>query len=58
MVGLLLDRGAGLSVRAKVPGHYERPDELVECTPLEYATLFPGGETRTAERLRQAAAWV
>jgi ankyrin repeat protein len=58
MVELLLRRGADLSVRAKVPGHYERPNELVECTPLEYAVLFPGSDTKTAARLRQAAAGV
>jgi ankyrin repeat protein len=56
MVELLLKRGADLSVRAKVAGHYERPDEWVECTPVEYAALFPGGESKTAARLRQAAA--
>lgn len=39
---LLVDRGAYLSVRAKLPGHYERPDEYVECTPLGYALRFPG----------------
>jgi hypothetical protein len=39
---LLVDRGADLSVRVKLPGHYERPDEFVECTPLGYALLFPG----------------
>jgi ankyrin repeat protein len=44
---LLMERGADLSVRAKLPGHYERPDELVECTPLGYALLFPGGTTQS-----------
>jgi hypothetical protein len=39
---LLLDHGADLSVRVKLPGHYERPDEIVECTPLGYALRFPG----------------
>jgi Ankyrin repeats (3 copies) len=39
---LLVDRGADLSARAKLPGHYERPDEFVECTPLGYALRFPG----------------
>lgn len=38
---LLLDRGADLSTRAKLPGHYQQPNETVECTPLGYATLFP-----------------
>jgi len=40
-----------LSLRAKLPGHYERPEEFVECTPLEYARLFPGTESRTVEFL-------
>ena len=39
-VRLLLDHGADLSVRAKVPGHYERPNEVLECTPLGYARRF------------------
>jgi ankyrin repeat protein len=61
MVELLLKRGADLSVRAKLPGHYERPEECVECTPLEYAALFPGSEakgngTSTVTILRQATA--
>jgi ankyrin repeat protein len=61
MVELLLKRGADLSVRGKLPGHYERPEEWVECTPAEYAGLFPGSEARGNETsmvtiLRQAAA--
>jgi ankyrin repeat protein len=42
---LLVDRGADLSICAKLPGHYERPDEVVESTPLGYALMFPGGPT-------------
>jgi ankyrin repeat protein len=41
----LIEKGADLSLRAKLPGHYERPDEVVECTPLGYALRFPGGLT-------------
>jgi ankyrin repeat protein len=41
---LLLERGADLSVRVRLPGHYENPGEVVECTPLEYAERFPGKE--------------
>jgi Ankyrin repeats (many copies)/Ankyrin repeat len=44
---LLLDREADLSVRVKLPGHYDRPDEIVECTPLGYSLLFPGAERKT-----------
>jgi ankyrin repeat protein len=50
---LLLDRGADLSVRVKLPGHYQRPGEVVECTPLEYATLFPGKENKAEALLRE-----
>ena len=31
---LLVERGADLTVRAKLPGDYERPGEIVECTRL------------------------
>jgi ankyrin repeat protein len=41
MAQLLVERGADLGVRMKLPGHYERPEEVVECTPLGYARLFP-----------------
>jgi ankyrin repeat protein len=44
MAQFLVERGAGLSVRVKLPGHYERPGEVVECTPLGYALRFPGDE--------------
>ena len=50
---LLIDRGADLSVRVKLPGHYERPDEVVECTPLGYALRFPGIEGQTVMLLRE-----
>lgn len=53
VVQLLLERGADLSLRVKLPGQYERPDEVVECTPLGYSLLFPGGETRAAALLRE-----
>ena len=44
IASLLLDSGADLTIKAKIPGHYERPDEIVDCTPLGYALLFPGPE--------------
>jgi ankyrin repeat protein len=51
---LLLERGADLSLRVKIPGSYERPDEIVECTPLEYALLFGGeSQTRTVALLKE-----
>ncbi len=39
---VLLEAGANLNMRAKLPGSYEIEDEVVECTPLEYAQRFPG----------------
>jgi Ankyrin repeats (3 copies) len=50
---LLVERGADLSVRVKLPGHYERQDEVVECTPLGYALRFPGVEGKTVTLLRE-----
>jgi hypothetical protein len=44
MAQLLLDHGADLSIRVNLPGHYERLDEVVECTPLGYALRFPGSD--------------
>src|SRR5713226_347876 len=43
---LLVERGADLTVRVKLPGDYERPGEIVECTPLGYALLFGGASQR------------
>ncbi len=54
MVEFLVERGADLTVRAKIPGHYEIEDEFVDCTPLEYAEKFPGTENKTVELLREA----
>lgn len=55
---LLVERGADLRVRAKLPGHYERPGEVVECTALGYALLFPegAGQRRTVAFLRERGA--
>lgn len=52
---LLLDRGAGVAVRATLPGDYERPGESVECTPLGYALRFGGARTVALLRERGAA---
>ena len=52
---VLVDRGADLSIRVKIPGHYERPGEVVECTPLGYALRFegePGDKSKTVALLR------
>ena len=53
MAQLLIDHGADLSIRVKLPGDYERPDEVVECTPLGYARRFPGVEGKTVTLLRE-----
>jgi hypothetical protein len=53
---LLLDRGADLSLRVRLPGHYERPGEVVECTPLGFALRFPGTPGKTVDLLRQLGA--
>jgi ankyrin repeat protein len=53
---LLADRGADMRVRASLPGHYERPEEVVDCTPHGYARRFPGTANRTLEFLRDIRA--
>jgi ankyrin repeat protein len=54
---LLIERGADLAVRVKLPGDYERPGEIVECTPLGYALLFGGPpQRRTVTLLRERGA--
>ena len=60
MAQLLVERGAGLGVRVKLPGHYERLDEVVECTPLGYALRFKNephsDKGRTVAFLRERGA--
>ncbi len=60
MTQLLLDHGADLSVRVNLPGHYQRLDEVVKCTPLGYALLFPAthgpSPSRSAILLREREA--
>ena len=46
MIRLLMERGADLSIRAKIPGHHERPQEVVESTPLGYASRFEDEPSR------------
>ena len=54
---LLVERGADLAVRVKLPGDYERPGEIVECTALAYALLFGGPpQRRTVTLLRDRGA--
>jgi ankyrin repeat protein len=54
VVRLLISRGANLNLRCRLPGHYERPEEVFEGTVLDYARLFPGTENRTLEELRRS----
>jgi len=61
MTQLLLDAGADLSVRAKIPGHYESQTDFIDCTPLGYALRFPGAEfpgsnEKTVNLLRERGA--
>jgi ankyrin repeat protein len=60
MVQLLVERGADLGLRVKLPGHYERPGEVVECTPLGYALRFlddsPWDKSKTVAFLRERGA--
>ena len=56
MVRFLVKHGADLSIRARLPGHYERPDEVVECSPLGYALMFPGQENKTVVFLKDHGA--
>jgi len=54
---LLIERGADLSVRAKLPGDYERPGAIVDCTVLGYALRFGGpSHRRTVTLLRERGA--
>ena len=58
MVRLLVERGADLSIRARIPGRYDQPDEVVECTPLGYAQLCSddANESRVAAFLKSHGA--
>lgn len=53
VVRLLIARGCNLSLRCRIPGHYERPQEVFEGTVLEYARQFPGTENQTLNELQR-----
>src|SRR4051794_12341803 len=38
---LLIQRGGDLTIRARVPGHYERAGEILDVSAAEYGALFP-----------------
>lgn len=42
IVELLLAHGADVSLRVTLPGHYERPDEFLTGTVMDYAIAFSG----------------
>jgi ankyrin repeat protein len=50
---LLIDRGADLALRVKLPGDYDQPGEIVECTVLGYALRFGGASHRPTITLLQ-----
>jgi ankyrin repeat protein len=53
----LIERGADLALRLRLPGDYERPGEIVECTTLGYALRFGGSpQRRTVCLLRERGA--
>jgi ankyrin repeat protein len=56
---VLLEAGADLSVRARVPGSYENSEEVLDCSPLEYAQRFPGPDSpgSNCETLRLLESW-
>jgi ankyrin repeat protein len=47
VVRLLLSRGADLSPRCRLPGHYEHLEQPFEGTALDYARQFPGTDNLT-----------
>ncbi|HKF48242.1 MAG TPA: ankyrin repeat domain-containing protein [Terracidiphilus sp.] len=56
VVKFLVGAGADLNLRVRLPGHYEAPDEFVDCTALGYARRFPGPDTASVAFLRTAGA--
>jgi len=54
VVRLLLARGADLTVRCQIPGHYEHPEEVFDGTVLDYARKFPGSANQTVNLLSRA----
>lgn len=46
MTSLLLESGADLSVRARLPGHYERPDEFVDWITSRHWTGWLTGSVK------------
>jgi hypothetical protein len=38
---LLIARGADFTIRARVPGHHERPGEVLDVSGSEHCAIFP-----------------
>lgn len=38
---LLIARGADLTIRARVPGHHERPGEVLDVSGAEHCAILP-----------------
>ena len=38
---LLIGRRADLTIRARVPGHHERPGEVLDVSGAELCAIFP-----------------
>lgn len=55
VVRLFLSAKANLHLNCRIPGHYERPEEVFEGIVLEYALRFPGVANRTLEELGRAS---
>jgi ankyrin repeat protein len=56
IVRFLAEHGADLTLAARLPGHYEREGETLDCTVLSYALRFPGDDGPTSRYLRSLGA--
>jgi hypothetical protein len=56
IVRFLVEQGADLTIRARLPGYYDNEGEVLDCTPLGYALRFPGDGGPTWQYLREAGA--
>jgi ankyrin repeat protein len=54
VVRLLISRGADLTVRCRLPGHYEHPEEVFIGRVLDYARQFPGSANQTVDLLTRS----
>jgi ankyrin repeat protein len=54
VVRLLLSRGADLTFRCQLPGHYEHPEEVFQGTVLDYSRKFSGLANQTVDLLTRS----